>query len=311
MVQRVIDLLVVVALIEMMFAIGLGVTLRDLLNFARNWKLLAGAGLANYVGVPALTLILLMTFNTEPIVAAGFLILAVCPGAPFGPPCTALARGNVTASVGLMVLLAASSAVLAPLLLQGLLLVISGARSMESTTETPQVEAMQVVRTLLVTQLIPLAAGLAVRRQWPALASRLYGPANTLSAILGLVLLVLILAVQLETLREIRLAGFAGMLILLAGSWACGWLMGGSSAENRRALTLTTSLRNVGVGLVIANSAFAGSAAVTAVIAYGIIEILGTLLLAIVWGRAPASAKSHGDHQQPSDTWRTTDRQLS
>jgi BASS family bile acid:Na+ symporter len=51
-------------------------------------------------------------------------------------------------------------------------------------------------------------------------------------------------------------------------------------------LALTTSLRNVGVGLVIATSNFGGTAAVTAVLAFGIFEIVGSLLLALAWGRA-------------------------
>jgi BASS family bile acid:Na+ symporter len=50
-------------------------------------------------------------------------------------------------------------------------------------------------------------------------------------------------------------------------------------------MTLTTSLRNVGVGLVIAAGNFANTAAVTAVLAYGLIEILGSVLLAVVWGK--------------------------
>jgi BASS family bile acid:Na+ symporter len=51
-------------------------------------------------------------------------------------------------------------------------------------------------------------------------------------------------------------------------------------------LALTTSLRNVGVGLVIVTGNFGGTAAVTAVLAYGIFEIVGSLLLALAWSRA-------------------------
>ena len=107
-----INLLVTIMLIEMMVAIGLGVTFADLVGVARNWRLVFQAGLANYVCVPAVTVGLLLLFQpADPTVSAGFLILAVCPGAPFGPPCTGLAKGNVTAAVGLMVLLAGSSAI--------------------------------------------------------------------------------------------------------------------------------------------------------------------------------------------------------
>jgi BASS family bile acid:Na+ symporter len=59
-------------------------------------------------------------------------------------------------------------------------------------------------------------------------------------------------------------------------------------AGNRKALTLTTSLRNVGVGLVIATGSFAGTSAVPAVVTYAVFEIAGSLLLAIWWG-SPSS----------------------
>ena len=62
---------------------------------------------------------LLLLFQPADImVPAGFLILAVCPGAPFGPGCTRIAKGNVATAVGMMVLLAGSSALAAPLLLR-------------------------------------------------------------------------------------------------------------------------------------------------------------------------------------------------
>jgi hypothetical protein len=47
-------------------------------------------------------------------------------------------------------------------------------------------------------------------------------------------------------------------------------------------MTLTTLLRNVEVGLVIATGNLPGTAAMTATLAYGLLEIAGSLLLTIV-----------------------------
>jgi len=273
-----IKILVPLTLIEMMVAIGLGVSFAELAAAARNWRLATKAALANYLCVPAVTVGLLLLFHpADATVPAGFLILAVCPGAPFGPGCTRLARGNVAASVGLMVLLAGSSAIAAPLLLHFLLPLLSG-------SEALQVDAGQIVVTLLATQLAPLCLGLGVRHGLPGLANRLQRPANLLSAILNLATIGVVLVVYFPLLAEIRLRGYMGMLALLVASWAAGWLLGGPGSDNRRALALTTSLRNVGVGLVIATGNFGGTAAVTAVLAYGIFEIVGSLLLALAWG---------------------------
>ena len=95
-------LLVTVACIAMMVSVGLDVRLADLARVARDWRLVVRALLASYIGVPAVAVGLLLLFHAHPLVSAGFLILAACPGAPFGPPITAVARGNLTASAALM-----------------------------------------------------------------------------------------------------------------------------------------------------------------------------------------------------------------
>ena len=283
-IDQLINVLVTVLLVEMMAAIGLGVTLGELSRVARDWRLLGRTLMANYVWFPAITVGLLLWFHPrDPTVSIGFLILAVCPGAPFGPPCTRIARGNVATAVGLMAILAGSSALAAPLLLHGLLPLLAG-------DGTLQVDSARIFATLLITQLLPLCAGLWLRHYRPRLAERLTRPAGRICSFLSLATVALILFAQFPLLAEIRWRGYCGMLILLLGSFALGWLSGGPDRENRKAVTLTTSLRNVGVALVIATGSFANTAAQTAVLAYGLIEIAGSLLLAWAWGRSGGTA---------------------
>lgn len=276
--DQIINLLVAVTLIEMMAAVGLGVTFAELRHVSADWRLVTGAVLANYVCVPAAAVGLLLLVGPTPEVAAGFLILAVCPGAPFGPPCTKLAGGDVTVAVGAMVLLAASSALLAPLLLAVLLPWMLGSGAAGA-------DPVRIVVSLFVTQLLPLAVGLCVRHWLPGLAARLQKPANLLSAVLSLVTFGVILFVHGYVLADIRWLGYLGMLALLAASLGAGWLLGGPGNASRKAMSLTTSLRNVGVGLVIATAAFPQTQAAAAIVAYGILEIVGSLLVALRWGR--------------------------
>ena len=267
-----VNILVPVTLIEMMIAIGLGVMIKDILAVARDWRLLLRAAAANYVLVPLATVGLLLLFRANPMVSAGFLILAACPGAPYGPPATAIARGNVAAAVGLMVLLAGSSAILAPLVLGMVMPLVAG--NVQLT-----MSAGKMVTTLLVTQLLPLSIGVGVRHFYPY-SARLQKPAQRLSTVLNLILICLVVGAQYRMLLEIRFRGLFGMLSLLLATLAIGWLLGSRNIESRKTMMLTTALRNVGVGLVIANGAFAGTPALTAVLAYGLIEVAGSLLVA-------------------------------
>lgn len=276
-IDNLINVVVAVTLFEMMVAIGLGVTFTDLAGVLKNRRLLFQAALANYLCVPAAAVALLALYRPEGMIAAGFLIAAVCPGAPYSPPFTAIAKGNVAVSVGLMVVLASSSALLAPLLLYFLLPLVVRNGSVS-------VDAGKMITTLLVTQLLPLFIGLAIRRQRPNLAARLLKPARMLSTILNLSMIGLILAARSGTLTAIRPPAFVGMLALVSAALLAGWSLGMPGSADRRAMAITTSVRNVGVSLVIATSSFPGTAAVTAALAFGVFQTIVLALLAAAWG---------------------------
>jgi bile acid:Na+ symporter, BASS family len=156
--DRLINILVTITLIEMMVLVGLRVTFTELAQTAENRRLVARAAMANYLFVPAVTIALLMLFDVGPMVAAGFLVLAVCPGAPYGPPFAGIARANVPIAVGLMAILAGTSTIISPALLHVLLPWVSGA-------EAPHIDLIGMVGALLVTQLLPLLLGLLVRHR--------------------------------------------------------------------------------------------------------------------------------------------------
>jgi bile acid:Na+ symporter, BASS family len=276
--DQLISVLVTITLIEMMVLIGLRVAFSELAQTVKNWRLVARAAFANYLLVPAGAIVLLALFDASPMVAAGFLVLAVSPGAPYGPPFAGIARADVPAAVGLMVILAGSSAIVSPILLNGLLPWVAG-------TETPRIDLVGMTRVLLLTQLLPLVLGLAVRYWYSQLAERLLSPFELANKILNLSVAGLILSTQFQMLTQIRANGFFGMLTLLAWSLVVGWLAGGPGTASRNTMALTTSLRNVGVGLVIVTGNFTGTPAVSAALAYGIVEVLGSLLVAL-WFRA-------------------------
>ena len=141
-VDQLINIVVTITLIEMMIGTGLGVALEEIVVAAGKRALLLRAALANYICVPGVVIVLLLCFHPPPMVAAGLLIVAICPGAPYGPPLTALAKGNVTAAVGLMVILAGSSVIAAPLLLRLLLPVVAVGPALK-------IDAARIVKSLI------------------------------------------------------------------------------------------------------------------------------------------------------------------
>lgn len=280
-IDALISVLAALTLFAMMVTIGLTVRRADLSAALRNRGLVARALVANYVAVPAITVVLVTWLGAAPAVAAGFFVLAVCPGAPFTPAMVAFARGDVAAATGLMAALAASSAVLAPLLLRALLPMAG--------MDGSQVDATAVAGTLMVTQLAPLAATIVVHERRPDLAARVRPFVAGASQALGAATAILIVVAHARLFAEIRFAGLCAMVVLLALSLAAGWWAGGRDRGLRKAVALTTSLRNAGAALAIAGSAFAGTAAGNAVIAYFFVEVFGSLVVSW-WWRAAGSA---------------------
>jgi bile acid:Na+ symporter, BASS family len=273
-----VSVLNVTALVTIMLAMGMQVKFEAVTASLRPVHRIALGLIANYMLVPAVTVGLLYLFQAAPMVSVGFLILAVCPGAPVCPMATKLAKGNVPWAIGIMVILAGLSAVLSPALLSVLL-----------TWLTPdselQIDYLAIVRTLMVAQLLPLAAGLAIHHWTPNFAEKIAKPMNLAANVMLLVLIGLLLATQYDTLAAIRIRGWTGMSLLFIASLAIGWVCGGTDVAIRKALAVTTTGRNAAVGLAIATGNFAGTEAVTAVVAYALVSIVGTFVGAVLLGR--------------------------
>lgn len=280
--DRLINILAALALVELMLTIGVGARVADVIAVARDWRGVARAFVANYVLVPGVAVGLVLLFRAHPLVAAGVMIVAACPGAPYAPPFTALARGRVDRAVGLMVMLAGSSAVIAPLLLKLLLPLVSGGGQ-------AGVDSGKMLTTLALVQFLPLCVGLGVSAFRPALAQRLNRPLQRLGAVLNLGLFGLILVVQFPMLAAIQARGYAGMFALLAASAAAGWLLAGGDAAERRTLAITTAVRNAGVGLVIAGGSYPGTPAVTFTTAYALLQTVAVAVAAYALGRTAAA----------------------
>jgi bile acid:Na+ symporter, BASS family len=276
------------ALVTIMLSMGMQVRFEAVVASANPLKRVALGLLANFVIVPAVTVGLLHLFQAEPMVSAGFLILAVCPGAPVGPPAAKIARGNVAWAIGIMVILGALSAVLSPILLTVLLARVSPESDLH-------IDILAIVRTLLVAQLLPLAIGLVVHHWAPRFTEKVVKPISLAANLLLLTLVGLILMTQYQTLADIRMRGWIGMGILFFTSLGIGWICGGSDVGIRKALAVTTACRNAAVGLAIVTGNFAGTPAVTAVVAYALVSIVGTLVCAALLGKT-----GHGSLQRLS-----------
>jgi bile acid:Na+ symporter, BASS family len=275
-----VKVLTVTALIAMMLSMGLKVRIEEVAASIRQRRLVVAGLVANYVLVPAVTIALLYLFDADVMVSVGFLVLAVCPGAPVGPPFTATAKGDTTYATGQTVMLAGLSALLSPVLLGALLPRLLPASALH-------IDYAAIVGTLLVSQMLPLGIGLAIHHFGPRIAGKLAKPLGLIANVLLMGAVVLMLVNEYESLAAIRPRGWIGMLLLLSANLGIGWFCGGPGRATRKALAVVTASRNAAVALVIASNNFAGTAAVTAAIAFALASILATLAAAILFAAIP------------------------
>jgi BASS family bile acid:Na+ symporter len=276
--HQLVNLLTVVTLFELTFAMGLQLRFSEIAEVARDWRLMFRALLANFVLQPAAAVAVLMVLRPSEFASAAMLLLAACPAALYAMPFTKMAKGRLAVATGLLVVLAASTVVLAPVVL--LLL-----RLFSSSEHTVHVPAGHVILVLLAVVLVPLTLGMGLREWQPELAHRLQKRATRLSMLLNPLMIAAILVTQGHQLEQVRVRGWAGMAIIALASLAIGWLLGGPDRGNRKALAQNTVLRNLGPGLVIATSAFPGSPVAPVIIAATLVNIATGLFAAFWWGR--------------------------
>lgn len=149
-----------------------------------------------------------------------------------------------------------------------------------------EVPPQKVTMMVLVTILIPLILGMALRSRMPALADKAARPVGLIG--IGLLVVCLVpLAIRFWPV----LASFFGdgtvlalALIALLGT-AVGRFLGGPDAFERNVLALSTSERHPGVALTIATSAHAeGKLALGAVLLYVVVVNVVTVPY-VIWSK--------------------------
>ncbi len=91
--------------VSSMLAVGLSLTIRQIVAPLRNGKLVFLALLANFVVMPLGALAIARILGLDQPLGIALLLLGAAAGAPFLPKLAGIAKGNLAFAVGLMVLL--------------------------------------------------------------------------------------------------------------------------------------------------------------------------------------------------------------
>lgn len=258
----------------LMLGAGLNIEFRQIIDIVKRFRLIVLGVLANFLVVPLLIYLCIAWLPFSPDIKIGIMLMAAAPIAPMAPaPFVEKARGDVVYSVGLMVVVAILSIVFTPLILS-----ISIPKSVGGVALDP----IQIAKTLIMVQLIPICIGMVVRHISPTWAQKLLKFVPRIGQI-GLVVGVgLLLAKQASQIISIGLLGYLIMVLLTVVSLFVGDLMLiGESAEKRRALAVSTAIRNVPLAFLIATENFPDTVVAPVVLVFSVL----TMVLSVVYGK--------------------------
>jgi BASS family bile acid:Na+ symporter len=239
---------VLISVIFMMLGVGLKTALQDVLDVARRLGLVARGVIANFVIVPVLIFLCLTWLPLGPEVKLGILLMAAAPVAPMVPPFVDMAKGDVAYSVGLMVIVALLSVFLTPLIL-GL--------AIPESIGNVELNPLEIVQTLLVAQLIPISLGMAIRSKSPMWSERLLKFVPRIGQYGLIVGVGLIVASQAKQYLSMSLLDHLLIPALVVAALFIGdWMLVGETMPRRRALAVSTAIRNVPLAFLIAGQSF-------------------------------------------------------
>ncbi len=264
---------IMISVILLMFGVGMNTSFSQIIDAVRQFGAILRGVLANFLVTPLVIYLVLLALPLPPDIKIGIMLMAAAPVAPMAPQFVAGARGDVAYGVGLMVVVALLSVVLTPLIL-GL--------ALPESEKGIALDPMQIVQTLVIVQLIPISIGLAIRQRRPDWAERLLKIVPRIGQI-GLVIgICLLLVSQSDQILSISLMTYPLLVLLAAFCLFTGdWMLTGETADKRRALAVSTAIRNIPLALLIASSSFPDSVAMPITLVFSVL----TMVLSVLYGK--------------------------
>ncbi|HTM36718.1 MAG TPA: bile acid:sodium symporter [Terriglobales bacterium] len=257
-----------VFVVSSMLALGLNLTVGQVLAPLRNIKLVCLALLANFVLMPFGAFGIEKLLRLDQSLGVGLVLLGTAAGAPFLPKLAQIAKTDLAFAVALMVLLMIVTIGYMPLVLP---LLIEGA----------SVDPVKIARSLVLLMLLPLAVGLAMKASYQVAAARVKPVLDRVSNLSLILLTVLIWVTNFD--KVLAIFGTRGILagvLFTVLALGAGHLLGGPSGDSRRVLALGTAQRNIAAALLVGEQTFSDPKVVVMVIVVADVGLIILLLFA-------------------------------
>jgi len=275
------------ALMLIMFSLGLTLALGDFRLVATNAKLVAAGLGSQLLLMPLLALLVGLVFRLPPEMALGLFILGISPAGTTSNALTFVGRGNVALAVVLTALSSLVTVFTIPLLLSWALshFALDG--------EMPQLSVRQTMVQLLRVTLAPIAVGMTVRHFAPAFASRMSRWLRPTAAVVLVVVIGFSLLVSFEMVLGNLLRAGPALVVLNIAAMAAGLLVArtiGADARDSMTLAIEVGVHNVTLAIFLTLTVLDNLPLAVLQNIYGVAMLVNASLL-IRWFRSRIAAE--------------------
>ncbi|GEQ98028.1 hypothetical protein JCM17844_16650 [Iodidimonas gelatinilytica] len=195
----------IVALI--MFSMGLALSVRDFAQVVQKPRAFAVGLMSQLLLLPALGFAVASLWPMPPVLAAGLMIIAACPGGAMSNLLTHLARGDTALSISLTAVISGLSVVTLPLVVGFSLPYFMG-------TKAPQLSLLGTIFGLSFMTLVPVSLGMAVRACVPGFALKVEPFARRTATVVFVMFIFAAIIMEWPTVRA-ELPAIAAPVLLL------------------------------------------------------------------------------------------------
>jgi len=273
--ETIIRILTISALAGLLGAVGLRLKLSQVTESLRKCRFTLIL-LVNFVLVPTLAVAAARIFGIGRETAIAMILLAASPFAPVVPVFARMARADLALAAGLSSVFAVLSAFLTPIVCEFALKAVTDGAAV-------RFNLAGVLLTLVATITLPLAAGMLIHHQRPALGQRFLRPVEVVSEAIGALSLAFVTVTEFGAILHTGWQSLLAMGLVAEVSLGLGYWLGGWSAGSRQVVALGTSNRNIALALLVAVQSFAGTSVMSAVVANGLLLILLGLVHVAYW----------------------------
>ncbi len=230
------------------FALGLNARPLDATYLFRNPGRLAQSLTSMYLVMPLFAAALAYAFDLHPAVKIALVALAVAPIPPLLPKRAMKVGGESCYTIGLFVAASLLSIIFTPLAIEMI------GRFFNTPMRIP---LAAIARLVLFTVIVPLGAGMLVRRLAPTFAGRSAKPIAFAAMALLVASVIPVLFIAWPAIESLigdgTLAAIAAFVLV---GLAAGHLLGGPDPEERAVQALSTASRHPGIAMAIASANF-------------------------------------------------------